>query len=506
MKKRPLLLLLCMFLAGILFVYAGFWPALLPVLPGAYAAWRWQSERVMRFFMPLLCIGLAAAGALRTESELRFREGYMQKLAEGEDVRLVGEVYSIEVKPRCVYYYLTDCVMDRSNGYVRCNDVLAYASADDYSIGQILIVRGTISLFDPAANEGSFDARDYYQSRKIDFGVRVTEASRAGGKEKGCRAFLARLRGRLMDSLLRCGAKDGILSAMLLGEKTGLDAEVKSLYQKAGISHILAISGLHVSLIGAGLYRLLRRLQFRYVTAAAATGFLMVSYAVMTGGSVSARRAVFMLLVSLAADVLGRAYDMLSALALSCIVILWENPFLIGYSGFLFSAAAVLGVGITVQVLTDWCESFDPEEEAGEKSAGLRGMWGRFRASFLGSLGIQLTTLPLVARFYCEIPVYAMLLNLFVLALVKYVVVLGALAAAVGLFCVPAGTLLLYPCSGLLTLYEEACQRSLALPGARMITGCPEGWRIMAYYAVLGFVLFVMKRRAMARRSRRGMF
>lgn len=65
---------------------------------------------------------------------------------------------------------------------------------------------------------------------------------------------------------------DGVLSAMLLGEKGALDAEIKSLYQRAGIAHVLAISGLHISLLGMGLYRLLRkRLHTRYVTAALAT-------------------------------------------------------------------------------------------------------------------------------------------------------------------------------------------------------------------------------------------
>lgn len=65
---------------------------------------------------------------------------------------------------------------------------------------------------------------------------------------------------------------DGVLSAMLLGEKGALDAEIKSLYQRAGIAHVLAISGLHISLLGMGLYRLLRkRLHTQYVTAALAT-------------------------------------------------------------------------------------------------------------------------------------------------------------------------------------------------------------------------------------------
>ena len=142
------------------------------------------------------------------------------------------------------------------------------------------------------------------------------------------------------------GADGGVLSAMILGEKSGLDAEVKSLYQKAGISHILAISGLHVSFLGMGLYRILRhRLRRSYWMSATITSSVMISYAIMTGNGVSTLRAVGMLCVYLIADMLGQNYDMLSALGVMIFVLLWKNPFLIGYSGFVFSIAAVLGVG-----------------------------------------------------------------------------------------------------------------------------------------------------------------
>mgnify|MGYP001706233105 CR=1 FL=1 len=52
------------------------------------------------------------------------------------------------------------------------------------------------------------------------------------------------------------------MQTLLLGEKEELDAEVKALYQKNGIAHILSISGLHITLLGMGVYRLLKRLGY----------------------------------------------------------------------------------------------------------------------------------------------------------------------------------------------------------------------------------------------------
>ena len=66
--------------------------------------------------------------------------------------------------------------------------------------------------------------------------------------------------------------KDGIyyggtMSAILLGEKSGLDEEMRKLYQKNGMGHLLAISGLHMSLIGMGLYSFLRKAGTSFFTA-----------------------------------------------------------------------------------------------------------------------------------------------------------------------------------------------------------------------------------------------
>lgn len=478
-----------MFLAGVLWRYTGAWMVWSAVPVCILLAEGWKEQGMRRLLLLLLPPVLFAAGALKTESEQQFRRAYLQELKDGENLRLVGEISRIEVKQRCVYYYLTDCVMDRSNEYVPCNDVLAYMSADEYSIGQTLVVKGTISLFEPARNEGNFDAALYYQSRKIDFGVWVDAVESVHGTGSPYRMLLAHIRQRLSESMLSCGDEDGILSAMLLGEKSGLDAEIKSLYQQAGISHILAISGLHVSFLGMGLYRLLRKCGLRYASACALAAVLMASYCVMTGGSVSSKRAVGMLFVYLLADFLGRGYDMLSALGLMCILLLWENPFLVGYSGFVFSMTAVIGVGVAGAVLSDWAQSFREQDKQ------RKGIWDTVWVS----LGIQLTTLPLVCVYYYEIPTYAVFMNLVVPALARYVFGLGSAAAAAGVWSVSLGSMLMMPCSWILHLYEWMCACALALPKAQVITGCPSGGRITAYYVLLGVVLFVMQRRAVVR-------
>ena len=522
MRKRPITLLACMFLTGILWKWTGLILSLGIGLLLYFYATPWK-ERGIRFAvlvagMPVMLL----LGALCVEKQDAFRSVYLSVLEEGQSVRLAGKINRVEEKTNCFYYYLTDCSVEQSDHLMPCNDVLEYVSSDDYSVGQILILQGTISLFDEATNEGQFDSRAFYRSQKIDFGVWVDSVERVEGKSDRFRVWLSRVRVELGIPLSRYADDDGVLSAMLLGDKTSLDSEIRSLYQKSGIAHVLAISGLHISLLGMALYRLLRhRCGLTYLWAGIVAASFLVAYTLMTGNAVSARRATGMLIVYLVADLLGRSYDMLSALSLIVILLLWENPFLVTNSGFQFSVAAVVGIGVGQGVLVprvgSWkvvygrrkkqddvvrcdaakCDAAKCDAERIRMKNLVDWMKRRMDKCLPGmmiSLSIQFFTLPLVAYYYYEIPVYAILLNIPVLALIPYVLGLAVFGSLTGqiAFLQPLSFALCRVCGWVLHGYRWLCDASLLLPGARMITGKPSEVRVVVYYGLLGAFYYVL--------------
>ena len=537
MRKRPITLLACMFLTGILWKWTGLILSLGIGLLLYFYATPWK-ERGIRFAvlvagMPVMLL----LGALCVEKQDAFRSVYLSVLEEGQSVRLAGKINRVEEKTNCFYYYLTDCSVEQSDHLMPCNDVLAYVSSDDYSVGQILILQGTISLFDEATNEGQFDSRAFYRSQKIDFGVWVDSVERVEGKSDRFRVWLSRVRVELGIPLSRYADDDGVLSAMLLGDKTSLDSEIRSLYQKSGIAHVLAISGLHISLLGMALYRLLRhRCGLTYLWAGIVAASFLVAYTLMTVNAVSARRATGMLIVYLVADLLGRSYDMLSALSLIVILLLWENPFLVTNSGFQFSVAAVVGIGVGQGVLVprvgSWkvvygrrkkqddvvrcdaakcdvakrdatkCDATKCDaEKCDAERIRMQNLvdWMKRRMDkclpgMMISLSIQFFTLPLVAYYYYEIPVYAILLNIPVLALIPYVLGLAVFGSLTGqiAFLQPLSFALCRVCGWVLHGYRWLCDASLLLPGARMITGKPSEVRVVVYYGLLGAFYYVL--------------
>ena len=220
------------------------------------------------------------------------------------------------------------------------------------SIGSRVRISGSFSLYTEATNIGQFDARNYYAARKIYGQVKkaaivYTEPPNIIGRGKEC---LWQLRRHLAETFLEVyGEENGaLLAAMLLGERTFLSEETQSLYKAAGTLHVIAVSGLHISLLGLGLYRLLRRIFDVQAPAAVISVLCMAAYVFLVGNPPSAVRAFIMFAMGLLAGYWKRTLDTPTALSLSAAIILMGNPFYIGQSSFLLSFLAILSISLTI--------------------------------------------------------------------------------------------------------------------------------------------------------------
>lgn len=413
------------------------------------------------------------------------RDSYMQYMTDEKSVIVWGKIYKTEYKYFSYRYYMTDCVVQPEDGKaygrkISCGDVVVYSGSKSAQLGDYMKAYGKIGLFKSATNEGEFDRARFYRSQGIDFSVKADDIKTSAGKHAWYYHRLERLRDTLSASLLSVTDETtaGVLSSMLLGDKSYLDDEIKDLYQISGISHILAISGLHISIVGMAFYRFLRKRRVSYTAAFICSTAIILSYAVMTGNAVSTRRAVGMFILTMLAAALGRCADMLNSLGVMVIYLLWDNPMVLGYAGFVFSASAILAIGIVTPVMS---------APKGEK--------------FWASVSIQLPMLPVVAMNYYELPLFAVFVNLVVIPALPVIFISGLLASVAGCFGAIPGKVLVFPAFAVLKLYELLCSLVMKLPGASVITGAPDGYRIFLFYAALsGFlVAFSLKKRAIER-------
>lgn len=153
-----------------------------------------------------------------------------------------------------------------------------------------------------------FPRKKYYRTQGIPACIWAEEAEPVNRNTDLLRERLRLLRKRWSETVLQIlgEKKGGILNAMLLGDKQKMDAEIKEQYQLNGIAHILAISGLHLSFVGLGFYRFVRRTSGSYLAGGLAGITFLLLYIAMIGCTVSAVRAVIMFCMQVGADMTGR--------------------------------------------------------------------------------------------------------------------------------------------------------------------------------------------------------
>ncbi len=227
---------------------------------------------------------------------------------EGTRQTVCGEVLSIKQGKNCVL----SGGQTGTEGSKRLERLQVYLEEDgSFSrpvLGNRIAAEGEMSAFSPARNPGEFDYRGYYRSLKLHYRMfadswRVQKASVKWERE--CQYRLSVSIGRILEKI--ADPKDsGIFQAAILGEKSQLDQEIRDLYQNNGIAHLLAISGLHLSLVSTAVYGTLRRLGAGYGKAGLFGGILLTFYAGMTGASPSVLRALIMALCGFLAAYLGR--------------------------------------------------------------------------------------------------------------------------------------------------------------------------------------------------------
>lgn len=214
----------------------------------------------------LISSAVFATAQFRYASVDENRDSYMQYMTDEKSVIVWGKIYKTEYKYFSYRYYMTDCVVQPGYGKafgrkISCGDVVVYCDSKSAHLGDYMKANGRIGLFKSATNEGEFDRARFYRSQGIDFSVNADSIRTSAGKHAWYYHILEKLRDTLSASLLEVTDETtaGVLSSMLLGDKSYLDDEIKDLYRVSGISHILAISGLHISIVGMAFYKLLRK-------------------------------------------------------------------------------------------------------------------------------------------------------------------------------------------------------------------------------------------------------
>ncbi|MCQ2538183.1 MAG: DNA internalization-related competence protein ComEC/Rec2 [Lachnospiraceae bacterium] len=474
MVKRPLISVLIFAITGIISAQFGI---LGPVISGVVIAaglllyWI-RYKRKIRIscvvLMPLTVLIFYFFSVMHGKMELNGRKEY-ERITEGKNVMVLleGSIKSISDNGERIALVLEKCMVKEPGDeeYVTSGGVRAYLYKDlydDYRTlepGNKVKIYGKLATYEKPTNPGQFDSYGYNARKHIYAMVTASELWIEDERTDVIRTIVNRAGTKLEETFIRLYPEDkaGVLTAMLLGERSLMDEDTVNLYKTAGISHILAISGLHISLICMGMYSFMDKMRVPKVIRISITLVLLVFYVCFTGMGVSAVRAGIMTSVSLLAKIFRKHYDMMSALCLAALLLLAVNPAELFDVSFLLSVAAVVGV-------------FAAE---------------RIKAGVYSGLVISLVTQPILLWFFYESSSYGTIANIFILPLSSLVILFGGLSAITGILFLPLGGMFAGITFIMLTCFEAIGKIIGSLPYSYICTGRPSAWRMIVYYGIL---------------------
>lgn len=290
---------------------------------------------------------------------------------------------------------------------------------------------------------------------------------------------LYRLRQRGSTALKRWIPADSaaLISAMLLGDTTRLSDADRDAFAAAGVSHLLAVSGLHVALLAGLLFP--RRRRFAHAALAVQAG-VIVGYMLVTGLPVSVLRAGLVFLLAILGHWFLQPVDLLTSTGAAALLLGLQNAYMPCDLGFQLSFCAVLGVQCAAALANPL------------KSRLPKRIFKLISAAMTAALA-SLFTLPILVAHGMTISAVGVLGNLLTLPLMQYLLLLGL--AVLGLSCLPFLAPLCHMASFLLALLLKLLRGIVlfcaSLPGARLLLPARYTLFVLGVLAVLAIVYYL---------------
>lgn len=255
---------------------------------------------------------------------------------------ITGYVSECVIEDRDLKVVLSDCILTSDKNYdVNCLNITISDSDERIPIGTRISFSGKISTTKLFTDKNNI--AKYYKDKV--YNAVVSSSNISIGDNRGV-SLVDKIREGIRSALEKNlnSENAGIAYAMLLGDKSGIDTENYNMFSYAGVSHILAVSGLHVGFLVALLVSILSLFKIKDNTILIIVSGLLAIYCILCKMSPSVVRASIMSIILLMSKCIGEEYDSLSSLSLAGTIILLINPAQLFDLGFQLSFLCVLSI------------------------------------------------------------------------------------------------------------------------------------------------------------------
>lgn len=369
-----------------------------------------------------------------------------------------------------------------------------------------------LSDFKNFNNPGRYNQKMAMRVKGFSCGANVSDGRRIVVMGKGSQGLIPEVLEKVRDPVRDLFKKklapqnSALLNALILGERQGIDTSLRDIFNKSGLGHILAVSGLHIGLVAWLVFSIATRLfSFSYFISlktdtrrlsAIVTCFPVIAYTFISGFHISGQRSMIMVIIYLFSIILGREKDIWSSLCIAALVVLVLDPYAIFTASFQLSFIAVTGILLISPFV------YNRVTRASDRN-GKENILQRARTYFFGvalvTLSATLFLLPVTMFYFSRVPLLFLPANIMVVPLLGLWILPLGLISSICVFVCPALADILVVATGWgLDLMVEITRFWTVIPWSSFHTIKPNLFEMIIFYSLV-FTLFHIRKNTPAR-------
>ena len=360
--------------------------------------------------------------------------------------------------------------------------------------GDMVYFKGIYEQPEEARNEGGFDYSKYLKTKGI-AGITTIKAEEIKVVGKNQTGMVAKaihdIRQNIVAKVRRILPKDiaNLCTGLLIGEKTELSEDIQETFQKSSLSHMLAISGAHVSYILLGITTFIQKLKLHKRWGKGVLILFFIFFMALTEFTPSVTRSCIMVILQLLASILFRKSDTYQNLAMSSFIILLINPYALLEIGFQLSFGGTIGIVVFSKKLQRMKDDTKKEKFTSKRGVLVEKTLHKVKEMCMVTLSANLVIIPIMMYHFNTISLTFFISNLLASPILGISLILGMIFM-ISLLMLPLAkliSLLLYP---ILQILIWIARVSSNLPFSQIFVPTPKIWQILLYYLVLIVIFF----------------
>lgn len=411
---------------------------------------------------------------------------YQNLYHDGEELKI--QVQIIDNKKEKQYYNRYK-IKVLSSKYK--NTYLYMTTKKNLEYGEILEIQGNFSEPSEARNYKGFNYKEYLKTLKIYGTIRV-ELIKKIDIHKGILYYTNKLHLKIKDNLEKTYNSNSmpIVLGVLLGDTSEIDEETREDFSQSSISHVLAVSGLHVSYI---IYLSEKSTQgiFGQRKSRIIEILILFIYMAITGFSISVIRSVIMATLMCTAFLVYRKSDTLNNISISAIVILFMNPYNLFSTSFQFTYAGTIGVVFFRPIVEDFIMNIKIKSPClKEKYTNFCLKHNSFIEEIAVAISAQFMTMPIIITKYNFISLSFIVTNILVGIIIGPLVIGGIIQILVTFLSLKIGTEIAKVVQIPITALSLISKIGTKFPITNFNVITPDTWQIIIYYFIIYIIYY----------------